>query len=183
MIFRSVNAVASIICLAFLLSCTEPLDGSLPNSFVSNAKEPPYSVEGITAQPNGDGGSVSPLTTVRGDLNADGYEDLATIVVHDSVGSGVFYYLNVFVADGDGGLRLVGEEFLGDRLKSDLLDIYSEGSVSSNTGIPIHPDDYGMLIAAYFTHTNDQSFAEEPTLYITKHWRVLNDLLVQIEDY
>ena len=65
----------------------------------------------------------------------------------DSRGSGVFYYVNVFLDDGNGRWRFAGEEFLGDRIKYDFIAIYGEGTVSSFTGVPIHPDDFGMHLA------------------------------------
>ena len=76
-----------------------------------------------------------------------------------------------------------GGEFLGDRIKFDFLDIYAEGSVSSITGVPIHPDDYGQLVVAFFARSSEQSFAEEPILYLTRHWKVENGGLALIEDY
>jgi hypothetical protein len=173
--FRVVNAVAGTICLTVLLSCTEP-----PDNLSTSPEKPTYSIEGATVEPDGVDTSVSLLASVRGDLNDDGLEDLAAILVHDSDGTGVFYYLNVFVGAENRGWRLIGEKFLGDRVKFDMLDIYSDQSVSSITGVKIHPDDYGMLFVAYFTHTVEQSFVEEPALYITKHWRVLDERLVQI---
>lgn len=128
-------------------------------------------------------GKVSLLTSISGDLNEDGRGDRAVILILNRVGSGVFYHLNVFLDDGKGEWRFVGEEFLGDRIRFDFLDIYAEGSVSSITGIPIHPDDYEQLVVAFFARSSEQSFATEPSLYLTKHWKVKDGALVLIEDY
>jgi len=54
---------------------------------------------------------------------------------------------------------------------------------SSITGVPIHPDDHGQLIVAFFAHSTEQSFAEEPSLYLTRHWKVEGGVLVRIDDY
>ena len=72
---------------------------------------------------------------------------------------------------------------MGDRVRFDFLDIYAEGSTSSLTGVPIHPDDVGKLIVAFFARSSEQSFAEEPGLYFTRHWKVENGVLVMVEDY
>jgi hypothetical protein len=101
----------------------------------------------------------------------------------NSRGSGVFYYLNVFVDDGNDGWRFAGEEFLGDRIKFDFMDIYGEGSVVPGTDVPIHPDDQGKLLVAYFVHASEQALSEQPSLYLTKHWKVDDGKLVLIEDY
>lgn len=77
----------------------------------------------------------------------------------------------------------MGEEFLGDRVKFDFMDIYAEGSTSSITGVPIHPDDAGQLVVAFFTRQIEQSFAEEPSLYLTRHWKVEDGMLILIEDH
>jgi len=165
---------------------TGTTDGSTPDD--PSATEPAalaYTIDGERVQlgESSADGNVSLLALVSGDLNEDGRDDRAAIVVLNSVGSGVFYHLNVFLDDGKSGWRFVGEEFLGDRIRFDFLDIYAEGAVSSITGAPIHPDDYGRLVVAFFVRSSRQSLAEEPNLYITKHWKVEDGKLVLIEDY
>ena len=164
----------------------ENIDGSAPgDSSVTESAASPYTIEGKRVQLDEPGtiGTVSLLASVSGDLNGDGHDDQAVILVLNSVGSGVFYYLNVFLDDGKSEWRFVGEEFLGDRIRFDFLDIYSEGSVSSITGVPIHPNDYGKLMVAFSVRSSEQSFAEEPGLYLTKHWKLEGGRLVLIEDY
>ena len=131
----------------------------------------------------GEDGTVSLLESVRGDLNNDEIDDIAAVLRLDSKGSGIFYYLNVFLADDYSEPRLVGEEFLGDRISFDFLEIYGEGSVSPLTGIAIHPDDYGQLVVAYSTHADGQSYAEEPNLYLTRHWKVSDGQLAIFDNY
>jgi hypothetical protein len=150
--------------------------------------QPGFVVEGsavplINGAYVGENGTVSLLESVYGDLNSDEIDDIAAILRLDSKGTGVFYYLNVFLADEKGQLRLVGEEFLGDRIKFDFVEIYGEASISPLTGIAIHPGDYGQLAVAYATHTDGQSYAEEPALYLTRHWKVSNGQLVVLENY
>ena len=131
----------------------------------------------------GEGGTVALLTSTSGDLDGDGSPDQAAILVHDSRGSGVFYYLNVFLSDDSGGLRLAGEEFLGDRIKLDFMELYRAGSISTVTGVSRHPDDYGQLYAAYFTHGRDQAYSEDPGVFVTRHWKIDDGKLVAVEDY
>ncbi len=148
----------------------------------------PYSIDGSAVELEsgtleGEGGNVSFLTSTSGDMDGDGSSDLAVILVHDSPGSGVFYYLNVFLNDGNEAYGLAGEDFLGDRIKFDLSQIYQEGSVSSLTGVPIHPDDYGQLVVGYYFHGPEQAFAEDPSVFLTRHWKVQDGKLVALENY
>ena len=103
--------------------------------------DPVYTINGggVRIDEPGQDGTVSLLASAIGDLNDDGRDDRGVVLRLNSKGSGVFYYLNVFLDDGDDGWRFVGEEFLGDRIKFDSMEIYREGSVSSLTGVPIHP--------------------------------------------
>lgn len=165
---------------------TETIDDrALGDSSDTGSVASAYTINGKRMQlgePGADG-KVSLLTSVSGDLNGDGRDDRAVILIQNSVGSGVFYHLNVFLDDGKTEWRFVGEEFLGDRIRFDFVDIYAEGSVSSITGVPIHPDDYGKLVVAFSVRSSEQSFVEEPSLYLTRHWKVEDRRLVLIEDY
>ena len=149
---------------------------------------PVYSVEGNALELEGgvlegEDGTVSLLTSTSGDLDGDASGDQAAILVHNSHGSGVFYYLNVLRNHGNGALRLVGEELLGDRIKLDYMEIYGAGSVSPLTGVPIHPDDHGQLVVAYYIHGREQAYAENPGIYVTRHWKIDDGKLVSVEDY
>ena len=162
---------------------TGTIDGGAPGD--SSTAGSAYRINGKRVklgEPSVDG-TVSLLASVSGDLNGDGRDDQAVILILNSVGSGVFYHLNVFLDDGKSEMRFVGEEFLGDRIRFDFLHIYAEGAVSSITGIPRHPDDYGKLVVAFSVRSSEQSFAEEPGLYLTRHWKVEEGRLVLIEDY
>lgn len=149
---------------------------------------PAYSIQGdIVKLENGifDGedGTVTLMTVTSGDLDGDTHDDQAVILVHNSRGSGVFYYLNVHLNDGNGSLGLAGEVLLGDRIEVDLMDIYRAGSVSRLTGVPIHPDDYGQLMVGYYIYGQDQAYAENPTVYLARHWKIDDGNLVSLENY
>jgi hypothetical protein len=160
-----------------------PAPEESPATVVAPA-DPVYTINGsaVRIDEPGQDGTVSLLASATGDLNDDGRDDRGVILRLDSKGSGVFYYLNVFLDEGDDGWRLVGEEFLGDRVKSDFMDIDGKGSFVPGTDVPIHPDDYGQLAVGFFIHGN-QPFAEPPDLYLTKHWRVDEGKLVLMENY
>jgi len=149
---------------------------------------PVYSVEGNQVQLEdglfeGEDGSVSLLNPISGDLDGDAADDQAAILVLDSRGSGVFYYLNVLLNDGNGTLGQPKEVFLGDRIKFDFMDIYGAESVSRITGVPIHPENYGKLVVAYYIHGDEQAYTESPGIYITRHWKIDDRKLVLVEDY
>jgi hypothetical protein len=131
----------------------------------------------------GEDGTLSLLESRRGDLDNDGHDDLAAVLVLDSTGSGVFYYLNVLLNAGEQAAHSTREEFIGDRIKFDYMDIYGPGSVSRLTGVPIHPDDHGQLVVGYYVHGPGQAYSEDPGLYVTRHWKIDNSRLVPLEDY
>jgi hypothetical protein len=145
--------------------------------------EPVFTIEGKTIRLQegvfaDEDGTVSLVDSRRGDLDNDGHDDLAAVLVLNSRGSGVFYYLNVLLSSGAGDWRSAGEEFLGDRIDFDFITIYGEGSNAPHTDVPIHPDDYGMIVVGFSTHAADQSFADQPKLYITREWRVIDSRIV-----
>jgi hypothetical protein len=63
------------------------------------------------------------------------------------------------------------------------LTTVKEGSVSRLSGIPIHPDDHGQLVVGYYVHGRDEAYAENPTVYLTRHWKIDDGMLVSVEDY
>jgi len=183
------SAIAIVVLFALVGGCAEPTPESEGRDESGAAAprdaEPVFRIEGQAVQLGeaGEDGTVSVFASVTGDLDEDGQEDRVVVLKLDSSGTGVFYYLNAFLKESDGEWRFVGEAFLGDRIKFDFLNIYVEGSVSSITGVPIHPDDYGQVVVAFFAHSSEQSFADEPSLYLTRHWRVADEGLVPIEAY
>jgi hypothetical protein len=153
----------------------------------SRPKTPVYSIEGKQVTLDGgffedENGKVSLLTATSGDLDGDADDDQATILVVDSRGSGVFYYLNVLLSDGKGGFEPPREAFLGDRIRFDFMEIYGSGSVSRLTGAPIDAEDYGNLVVGYYVHADGQAFAEKPERYVARHWKIASDRLVLVGD-
>jgi hypothetical protein len=145
--------------------------------------EPMFTIEGKTIRLEngvfaGEDGTVSLAASTHGELNNDGHEDLAAVLVLDSKGSGVFYYLNVLLSTSAGDWRSAGEVFLGDRIDFDFITIYAEGSTAPHTDVPIYPDDYGLIVVGFSMHAAGQAFADQPELYVTREWRVVGDSIV-----
>jgi len=174
--------------LAIGMACLTVAGCGSDQSDDASSTTPVYSIEGNQVHLEGgffesDDGTVSLLTAISGDLDGDAADDQAAILVLDSRGSGVFYYLNVLLNDGNGTLGQAREEFIGDRIKFDFMDIYGAESVSRLTGVPIHPDDHGQLVVGYYIHGPEQAYAETPGIYITRHWKIESGRLVMLEDY
>ena len=128
-------------------------------------------------------GDVSVVASDTGDLDGDDDDDLVVVLRLDGAGSGIFYYINAFLYDGQGQWVNAGEAFLGDRIQFEFLDVYEDESVSALTGVAIHPADYGQFVVGYRLHSQGQAFTEKPNLFFTKHWQVANGRLVLIEDF
>lgn len=175
------NAIAiGMSCLTVMGCSSEQTDGAASTT-------PVYSIEGKHVQLEGgffesEDGTISLLTAISADLNGDDADDQAAILVLNSRGSGVFYYLNVLLNDGNGTPGQAREVFLGDRIRFDFMDVYDAESVSRLTGIPIHADDRSQLVVGYYTHGPEQAYAQKPGLHITRHWKVENSRLVMVED-
>ena len=174
--------------LAIGLACLMVAGCGSDRSDDASSTTPVYSIEGNQVQLEGgffegEDGTVSLLTAISGDLDGDAADDQAAILVLDSRGSGAFYYLNVLLNDGNGTLGQAREVFLGDRIKFDFMDIYGAESVSRLTGVPIHPEDYGKLVVGYYIQGDDQAYADDPGLYLTRHWKIESGRLVLVEDY
>ena len=132
---RFVLIVVSLALLGVGCSGSVPGDTATEPAPSDAPADPDYTIDGnaVRIDEPGEDGRVSLLASAMGDLNDDGRDDSGVILRLNSKGSGVFYYLNVFLDEGDDGWRFVGEGLLGDRIKFDFLDIYREGSVSSVT--------------------------------------------------
>lgn len=174
--------------LAIGMACVTLAGCSSDQSADASSTAPVYLIEGKHVQLDGgffesEDGSVSLLTTMSGDLDGDAADDQVALLVINSRGTGVFYYLNVLLNDGNGTLGQAREAFIGDRIKFDFMDIYGAESVSRLTGVPIHPDDYGQLVIGYYMHGSEQAYADRPGIYITRHWKIDSGKLVLLQDY
>jgi hypothetical protein len=171
--------------LALMVGCTGPGGTGSADSTTNEPAGPRYAINGnpVELDVAGPDGTVYLHSTARGDLNRDGREDQVVVLTVDGAGSGRFYHLNAFLDDGAGGWVLIGEDVLGDRIRLDFIDIYADGSISPVTGVAIHPDDFGQAVAAFYTHSREQSFSDDPSIYITRHWRVEDGRLLAVDAY
>jgi hypothetical protein len=173
--------------LAIGAACLAMAGCSSGRSDSASSMTPVYSIEGKQIQLEGgllesEDGTVFLLKTVSGDLDGDAADDQAAVLVLNSRGSGVFYYLNVLLGNDRATYGRAREVFIGDRIKFDFVDIYEAGSVSGLTGLPINPDDHGQLVVGYYTHGPGQAYAESPELYVTPRWKIESGRLVAVED-
>lgn len=113
-----------------------------------------YKVEGQPITPQSDHAWRYVGDTVRGDLNGDGIDDLALLLVNESGGSGTFYYLAAALAETEGydGTNAL---LLGDRI--------------APRGIVIAK---GVITVNYAERVAGASFSEVPTANVTKYFKV-----------
>jgi len=115
-----------------------------------------------------------------GDVNNDNVKDLFILLKNNTQGSGTFYFTNLFVGNLNEELEFIGEKFIGDRIKPNYITIYKANQKHPLTGINIHSDDYGTFSMGYYIHSSDQSFSEEPKLFITPEWKLINGKMMRI---
>ena len=101
-------------------------------------------------------------TIAIGDINSDGKDDAASILIGSTGGTGAFYYLAASLNQ-DGHVIPVATTFLGDR-----IIVYD---------ISIEKDNIHIT---YFVHAPDQPMAEEPTQKVEKTYKLEDKNLVEI---
>jgi hypothetical protein len=178
-----VKLLAGVIGLLISLALQGCGESNIESMGRTQPGEPVFTIEGTAIRLvdnvfESEDGTVSLVDSTRGDVDNDGHDDLVAVLVLNSKGSGVFYYLNVLLGSGEGDWRSAGEEFLGDRIDFDFITIYGDGSTAPHTDVPVHPDDYGVIVLGFGTRSADQSFAEAPKLYITRSWRVIDGKII-----
>lgn len=103
------------------------------------------------------------LTDMRayGDLNADKKNDTAVILIQSGGASGVFIYLGGYVS---GPLAYKGTNaiFLGDRITPRSVSI-----------------ERGIITVSYLDRKDDEPFAAEPTVPVSKKFVFENNILVE----
>ena len=98
-----------------------------------------------------------------GDLNNDGIDDTAAILITDGGGSGTFYDL-VVITNCDGSPKHIATAQLGDRIRVQSLAIQS-----------------GNILLEMITHGPDDPMVS-PSLWVKKQYRLRENKLVQIEN-
>ena len=100
---------------------------------------------------------------VFGDLNEDGNEDAALLLVHQPGGSGTFYYVAVAL-NANGGFRGTNAVLLGDRIAPQTIEIRN-----------------GVVIANYADRRPEESMAVSPSVGISKYLVIKAGKLVTME--
>lgn len=101
-------------------------------------------------------GSASKVTTTyfgneaKGDLNADGKEDIAFLVSQATGGSGLFYYVVVALRT-DTGYKTINVSLIGDRIAPQATEIKS-----------------GQLVVNYAERASGQPMSAQPSVGVTK---------------
>jgi len=98
-----------------------------------------------------------------GDLNGDGAEDAAVILVADHGGSGTFTYLALVINE-NGTAKPVASILLGDRIVVKSLAIQ-----------------HGKVIVTLLTRKTDESMSTEPKLEVTRTFILQGDTLVEVK--
>lgn len=98
-----------------------------------------------------------------GDLNNDNKNDSAILLVQDSGGTGLFYYLVSVVSDA-GVVKNTNSIFIGDRI--DPVSISIEN---------------GKIKLSIVDRDVDEPMAAEPTVKITKYFEVKNNVLAEVK--
>ena len=100
---------------------------------------------------------------VFGDLNEDGNEDAALLLVHQPGGSGTFYYVAAAL-NANGGFQGTNAVLLGDRIAPQTIEIRD-----------------GVVIANYADRRPEESMSTPPSVGISKYLVVKAGELVTIE--
>jgi hypothetical protein len=98
-----------------------------------------------------------------GDLNGDKKNDSALLLVQDSGGTGLFYYLVAVVSD-VGVVKNTNSIFIGDRI--DPVSVTIEN---------------GKVKLSYIDRNVDEPMTAEPTVKITKYLEVKNNVLAEVK--
>lgn len=146
-----------------------------PYQAVSDYRNGVYEIDGVLINLK-DGqneqkipGSVTTTTTsyfgneAKGDLNGDGKEDVAFLLTQDGGGSGLFLYLAVALKTEKGYIS-TNTIFLGDRV------------APQNTQIKD-----GVIIANYVDRLPNEPMSAEPTMGVSRYFKVENNKLVEIK--
>ena len=101
------------------------------------------------------------FTTTSGDLNGDGKQDAAVILVQNPGGSGTFYYVAAAI-NGANGAQGTNAVLLGDRIAPDTLEIKN-----------------GQIIANYADRKPGDPMTAKPSVAVSKYLNVSGLILAE----
>lgn len=100
-------------------------------------------------------------TMATGDLNGDGVDDAAVVLLADPGGSGTFYYLAAALKEGD-GYHSVVSTLLGDRIDVETVKIQKS-----------------TIEVTFLDRAPGQPMAAAPTVQTTRSYQLHGDQLVK----
>lgn len=100
-----------------------------------------------------------------GDVNGDGLPDKVFLLVQAGGGSGTFYYIAVALGAKSGGYTGTNAVFIGDRIAPQSTEINK-----------------GNIIVNYADRLPGEPFTAEPTIGMSKYFRVTNGVLAEIKN-
>ena len=98
-----------------------------------------------------------------GDLNGDGKVDTAFLLTQDNGGSGTFFYVTVALLT-DKGYQGTNAILLGDRIAPQATEIKD-----------------GEIIVNYADRKLDEPFSVQPSVGVSKYFKVVNGILVEVK--
>ena len=142
------------------------LPGYENTTYIING-EPITLVNGYQEELIGPGSDAKRVTKyfgneAEGDLNGDDQKDVAFYLTQDGGGSGTFYYLVASLKVGD-GYKGTDAILIGDRIAPDTTQIKN-----------------GEIIANYVDRKPGEPMSTQPSVGVTKHFRVQDGKLVSL---
>ena len=98
-----------------------------------------------------------------GDLNGDGKQDVAFLITQEGGGSGTFFYVVVALAT-DQDYQGTNAVLLGDRIAPQTTSI-----------------DNGTIVVNYADRNPGESFTVQPSVGVSRYFKVVDGKLVQVE--
>ena len=98
-----------------------------------------------------------------GDVNGDGIDDAAVLLVADPGGSGTFTYLAIVINE-NGNAKPIASVFLGDRIIIKSL-----------------ATDSGNVVVKLLDRKPDEPMSAEPTQEVTRTFKLVGDKIVEVE--
>ncbi len=138
---------------------TEIPDSKIIKSLNSDYLNSTYNIDGETIiLKNGKADNVTIFgKPVMADLNGDNKEDAVFFLVQDTSGTGVFTYVVTSISK--------DAVFIGDRISPQNINV----------------DNKGLIKVNYVTRKENEPFSAEPSVGVTKYFKVINRELVEIK--
>lgn len=163
-ILLGIVVVVALITAAYFLLIRNniPVDKVYPSG--DTPFEAIYEIEGSGVKISKDNtGAVRYFgNDAKGDLTGDYYEDNAFLIISETGGSGIFYYVAVAIKT-DTGYLGTNAQLLGDRVAPQTTEIRD-----------------GYLIVNYAERLPDEPMTARPSVGVSKYYIVKNNRLIEV---